>query len=50
MLTEKYGTNVVSTNFSREEIPIIVSEKFGMPEQIIIEALESIIEIKDIYY
>jgi arylamine N-acetyltransferase len=49
MLTETNGTNVITTKISRYEIPGAVFEKFGMPENLVKEALESIKEIKDIY-
>jgi N-hydroxyarylamine O-acetyltransferase len=48
-ITETNGTNVITTKVSREELFGIVNEKFGMPETLVKEALESIKEIKDIY-
>lgn len=48
-LTEIDGTNVITTEIKHAKLPDIVSEKFGMPENLVKEALESIKEIKDIY-
>ena len=46
---ETNGTNVTTTKINREEIPGVINEKFGMPEELVNEALESIKEIRDIY-
>ena len=46
---ETSGANVITTKIKREELPAIVSKKFGMPEELVKAALDSINEIKDIY-
>lgn len=48
-LTETNGENVTTTKLNREEIPGFVCKKFGIPEQLVKEALESIKEIQEIY-
>lgn len=49
LLTETRGTDVRTIQINREEIPDVVKEKFGMPESLVKEALETVKEIKDIY-
>jgi N-hydroxyarylamine O-acetyltransferase len=49
LLKETNGTNVTPIKILREDIPGVIYEKFGMPEELIKEALDCIKEIKDIY-
>ena len=49
MLTETTGADVKTAQINREEIPAVVKEKFGMPENLVKEAMDSVKEIKDIY-
>ena len=48
-LTETIGTGSRTVKIKRNEIPAVVREKFGMPENLVMEALESLKELKDIY-
>ena len=48
-LTETTDSDVRTIQISRKEFPAVVQEKFGMPEHLVRDALESIKEIKDIY-
>ena len=49
MLTETTGASVQTVKVNRDELPAVVQEKFGMPESLVKEALDSVKEIKDIY-
>jgi arylamine N-acetyltransferase len=49
ILTETTDNNTSTIKINREDIPIVVLEKFGMPESLVNEAVKSIKEIKDIY-
>jgi arylamine N-acetyltransferase len=49
MLTQTTGAHVHNIKISREDIPAIALEKFGMPESLMKEAVESVKKIKDIY-
>lgn len=48
-LTETIGSNTSTIKIKRNKIPVVAFEKFGMPEHLVKEALESIKELKDIY-
>ena len=48
-LSETTGKNTHTIKITRNEIPAVVQEKFGIPEYLVREALESIKELKDIY-
>jgi arylamine N-acetyltransferase len=48
-LTETIGDSTHTTKIKRDEVLAIALEKFGMPENFVKEALESIKELKDIY-
>ena len=48
-LTEITGASICTTKFCREEIPAVISEKFGMPEDLISEALATVKELRNIY-
>lgn len=48
-LKETNGTKVIKTQISREEIPALVNKKFGVPENLVREAVNSIKEIKDVF-
>ena len=48
-LAETTGTNTHTIKITRNKIPSVVHEKFGMPENLVREALESIKELRDIY-
>jgi N-hydroxyarylamine O-acetyltransferase len=45
--TNSEGTRTIK--IKRDDIPSVVMEKFGMPESLVKEALESVGELKDIY-
>lgn len=49
ILMETKSTDVNSNEINREKLSAIVLEKFGMPEHLVKEAIESIKEINDIY-
>ncbi|MEJ2506884.1 MAG: arylamine N-acetyltransferase, partial [Ignavibacteriaceae bacterium] len=49
MLTETTGASVQTVKVNRDELPAVAQEKFGMPESLVKEALDSVKEIKDIY-
>jgi arylamine N-acetyltransferase len=49
MLTETKATSTRTIKIKRDEIPAVVLEKFGMPEYLVKESVESIKELKDIY-
>jgi arylamine N-acetyltransferase len=48
-LTETMGTKTHTIKIKRDEVPAVVLEKFGMPDNLVKEALDSIKEFKDIY-
>jgi hypothetical protein len=48
-LTETTAINTQTVKIKRDEVPAVVSEKFGMPEHLVKEALDCIKELKDIY-
>lgn len=49
ILSETDGTKSSTIKIKRNEIPAVVGEKFGMPEDLVSEALGTIKELKDIY-
>ncbi len=48
-LTETVGNSTNTIKIKREEVPAVAFKKFGMPQSLVKEALESIKELKDIY-
>jgi N-hydroxyarylamine O-acetyltransferase len=49
LLTETDGLKSSTIKITRNEIPAVVKEKFGMPEDLVSEALATIKELRDIY-
>lgn len=49
MLKETIGASVQTVKVNRDELPAVAQEKFGMPDSLVKEALDSVKEIKDIY-
>ncbi|UCH65998.1 MAG: arylamine N-acetyltransferase [Ignavibacterium sp.] len=49
MLTETTNTDTRTIKIKRDEFPVVVAEKFGMPEHLVKDALDRIKELKDIY-
>ena len=49
LLTETIGSNSSSIKLSRKDIPKMVEEKFGIPADIVKEAVSCIKELRDIY-
>lgn len=48
-LTENIGTKSFTIELSRKDIPRIIHEKFGMPADIVEEAIKNLKELKSIY-
>jgi hypothetical protein len=49
MLTETKGLKSKTMEIKRNEIPALIREKFGMPEELVREAMFSVKELRDIY-
>jgi len=49
LLIEINGSESSTLEITQKEIPIVVREKFGMPEELVREAMFGIKELKDIY-
>jgi len=48
-LTETWGNKSLKINHSRAEIPIVIEENFKIPSNVVMEAIGSIKELKDVY-
>jgi hypothetical protein len=48
-LTETRGSKSLKINHSRAEIPIVIEENFKIPSNVVMEAIGSIKELKDVY-
>jgi len=48
-LTETNGLESETIEITRKEIPAVVREKFGMPEELVREAVSGLKELRDIY-
>ena len=49
IVVETAGNKTSTIKISREEMPEVINKKFGMPQNLVKEAVESIKEIKDKY-
>jgi arylamine N-acetyltransferase len=49
MLAETKDASTHTIKIKRDEIPAVVMAKFGMPDYLVKEAVDSIKELKDIY-